>query len=195
MNPVCTDLPAAFPLDDPAARRAPIPMISFTLRRFICLSMALSVVGAWVGFPAAVRGAEPSTAQASKPSPGTPEEKFRLLFTEASLSGRWAPLKDGVLGEEKDGDKYHIVSVSQREGDQWIVNARMKFRDQELVVPIPVQIQFIGDSILLMVNDLSTPGGGMYSARLLIHDRTYSGSWKGARGGGMLYGTISNKGD
>lgn len=40
-----------------------------------------------------------------KPLPTDPEERFKFLFTEAILSGRWAPLKDGVLGEERGGDK------------------------------------------------------------------------------------------
>src|SRR5688572_21034011 len=60
-------------------------------------------------------------AAVSKPLPEDPEERFKILFTKASLSGRWAPLKDGVLGEERPGDKYEIVNVVKGGGDNWTV--------------------------------------------------------------------------
>jgi hypothetical protein len=136
--------------------------------------------------------AEPA-ASAQKELPADPEERFKLLFTKSYLSGRWAPLKDGALGEEKAGDKYYIVSAIKGTGDNWTVNARMKYRDQEITMPIPVQMRFTGDVAILEVNNLAIPGGGTYTARLLIYERTYSGTWKGQRGGGMLYGTITNE--
>ena len=129
----------------------------------------------------------------SQPLPSDPEERFKLLFTKAYLSGRWAALKDGQLGEERTGDKYNIVSVVKGTGSNWTVNAKMKYRDQEVVMPIPVQIRFAGDTTIMEVNNLSIPGGGTYTARLMIYERTYSGTWKGQRGGGMLYGTITNE--
>jgi len=132
-------------------------------------------------------------APAQKPLPADPEERFKALFTKSYLSGRWAPLKAGALGEEKTGDKYCIVSVIKGSGDNWTVNVKMKYRDQEVVMPIPVQMRFVGDVAILEVNNLATPGGGTYTARLLIYERTYSGAWKGQRGGGMIYGTITNE--
>src|SRR5437899_11826295 len=41
-----------------------------------------------------------SAAASNKPLPSDPEERFKMLFTNATLSGRWARIKDGVLGEE-----------------------------------------------------------------------------------------------
>lgn len=132
-----------------------------------------------------------STSQ--KPLPTDPKERFKALFTKATLSGRWAPLTDGVLGEERGGDKYNIVSAVMGEGDRWIISAKLKYRDQEFVMPIPVKMQFAGDVAILTVDNLAIPNGGTYTARLIIYERTYSGSWKGQRGGGMLYGTITNE--
>src|SRR5262245_33440448 len=67
-----------------------------------------------------------------KSVPADAEDKFGALLKNAVLTGRWASLKDGVLGEEKTGDEYRIVSVDKRTGDQWILSAKMKYRDQEL---------------------------------------------------------------
>lgn len=132
-------------------------------------------------------------ATSQKPLPADSEERFKLLFTKSYLSGRWAPLKDGLLGEERIGDKYQIVSVAKGDGDHWTVSAKLKYRDQEFVMPIPVRMKFDGDTAILTVDNLTIPGGGTYTARLLIYERTYSGTWKGQRGGGMIYGTITNE--
>ena len=130
---------------------------------------------------------------APKPLPTDPEERFKFLFTKSFLSGRWAPLRDGVLGDERGGDKYNIVSAVKGEGDTWIISAKMKYGDREFVMPIPVKMKFVGDVAILTVDNLAIPNGGTYTARLLIYERTYSGTWKGQRGGGMLYGTITNE--
>ena len=135
------------------------------------------------------------TAEPQKAAAADPEERFKALLTNAFLRGRWAPLKDGELGEEKTGDKYNIVSVTKGSGENWTVSAKMKYREQEIVMPIPVQVKFAGDTAIMIVDKLTIPGGGTYSARLLFYERTYSGTWSGGRGGGMLYGVITNEKD
>jgi hypothetical protein len=135
----------------------------------------------------------PKAPDSQIPLPADPEERFKFLFTKSYLSGRWAPIKDGWLGEERTGDKYQIVSVAKGSGDNWVVNAKLKYRDQEFVLPIPVRMKFDADTAILIVDDLMIPGGGTYTARLMIYERTYSGTWKGQRGGGMLYGTITTE--
>ena len=157
------------------------------------LSLSLVQNGSAQEQTSAQTAADATSTVAQKPLPADPEERFKFLFTNAYLSGRWAALRDGELGEERTGDKYNIVSVIKGEGDNWIVNARLKYRDQEIVAPIPVKMKFSGDTAVLTVDNLMVPGGGSYTARLLIYERTYSGTWKGQRGGGMLYGTISNE--
>src|SRR5262245_48718444 len=132
-------------------------------------------------------------SEPQKPAAADAEARFKALLTNAYLSGRWAPLKDGELGEEKTGDKYNIVSVKKGSGENWTVSAKMKYREQEIVMPIPVQVKFAGDTAIMIVDKLAIPGGGTYSARLLFYERTYSGTWSGGRGGGMLYGVITNE--
>jgi hypothetical protein len=141
----------------------------------------------------APKAASTPIGAAQKPLRSDPEERFKVLFTKATLSGRWARLKDGMLGEERAGDKYTIVSAVKRDGDNWTVNAKMKYGEKELIIPVPVRMKFSDDTAVLMVQDLGIPGGGTYTARLMIFERTYSGTWKDQRGGGMLYGTITNE--
>lgn len=156
------------------------------------MGIALALTGTAFAQPNPATPA-PSAANTIKDLPGDPEERFKILLSNAYLSGRWAPLKNGELGEERTGDKYNIVGVTKGTGENWIVQAKMKYRDQEMVIPIPVQVKFAGDTAILIVDKLSIPGGGTYSARLMFYERTYSGTWAGGRGGGMLYGVITNE--
>ncbi|MDB6131335.1 MAG: hypothetical protein JWM04_2442, partial [Verrucomicrobiales bacterium] len=43
---------------------------------------------------------------------------------------------------------------------------------------------------VLLVDKLQMPGGGTYSARVLIYGKTYAGSWKGGGHSGLLNGVI-----
>ena len=161
----------------------------------LCLGMSLNSIQAQAPADPAKKTEEAPKAAPSpqKPLPSDPEERFKAVFTKATLSGRWAPLKDGALGEERGGDKYNIVSAIKGEGDTWIISAKMKYGDREFVMPIPVKMKFVGDVAVLTVDNLQIPNGGNYTARLIIYERTYSGTWKSQRGGGMLYGTITNE--
>jgi hypothetical protein len=122
------------------------------------------------------------------------EAKFQATMTGATFAGRWTPIKDGTLGEEKP-EKYSIVSVAKTGGDNWVINARMRYQQQEIVAPIPVQVKWAGDTAVIIVNQLAIPGGGTYSARVLVHNGTYAGTWSGGERGGLLSGVITRTAD
>jgi hypothetical protein len=90
---------------------------------------------------------------ASKPIPSLEEleDKFMAMLTKATLTGRWAPIKNGTLGEEKE-DKYEIVSVGKVNGDSWVVNSKMKYGGREFVAPFPVKVRWAGDAAVLSVD-------------------------------------------
>jgi hypothetical protein len=118
------------------------------------------------------------------------EAKFQETMTAATMSGQWTPIKEGALGEAKP-EKYTIVSVLKTSGDNWVINAKMRYKQQDIVAPIPVQVKWAGDTALIIVNNLTIPGGGTYSARVLIHEGTYAGTWSGGNHGGLLNGLIT----
>ena len=122
------------------------------------------------------------------------EAKFKETMTGVTLTGRFSSIKDGVLSEPKS-EKYTIVSVEKGNGDAWTVNAKLHYGGQEIVAPIPVQVKWAGDTAVMSVDALRIPGpngygNNAYSARLLIHDGTYSGTWSGGNHGGMMMGLI-----
>ena len=122
-------------------------------------------------------------------SPQQLETTFKDTLTEATFVGRWTAIKNGALTAERD-EKYHIVGVQKGEGDNWTINARMKYGDQEIVAPIPVQVKWAGDTAVIIVDKLTIPGGGTYDARVLVYKNTYAGTWSGGERGGLLSGII-----
>ena len=133
--------------------------------------------------------------EAGKPIPSQEEleAKFKAMLTKATLAGRWAPIKDGTLGDEKE-DKYGIVSVGKVNGDSWVVNAKMKYGGREFVAPFPVKVRWAGDAAVLIVDNLQMPGGqNSYSARVMFYENTYAGTWSGGGHGGMLSGLVTQE--
>jgi hypothetical protein len=128
-------------------------------------------------------------AQAA-PSSAEREKKFSAMLTQATLKGRWCLVKDGALTPERD-ETYSIVGVQKGEGAQWIVNARMRYGQQDIVAPVPARVEWAGGAAVLIVENLTIPGGGTYSARVLLHDDIYSGTWSGGGRTGLLHGVIS----
>jgi hypothetical protein len=137
-------------------------------------------------------------AQASpekpKPSPEELEAKFKATLNRATLAGRWCSIKDGELGPEKE-DKYTILGVTKLGGELWLINARIQYGKQDIVAPIPVQVKWAGDTPVITLDKVPVPGSGTYSARVLIYEQTYAGTWTGGDHGGLLSGVISNQKD
>ncbi len=137
--------------------------------------------------------AEGSSGLKPQPSREELEAKFKATLTKAVMTGRWCSIKDGALGPQKE-DKYTITSVAKVKGDTWVIYARIQYNAVDVVAPIPVQVKWAGDTPVLIVDKIPIPGSGVYSARVLIYDHTYAGTWSGGDHGGLLSGIIINEG-
>lgn len=153
----------------------------------------LAALTAFTFSPALLENTRAQNAAPPATTAATPEmeAKFIATLTNATLKGRTAGIKDGQLGPEKD-DSYQIVSVTKVGGDRWTINARLSYGGKSLVLPIPAQVKWAGDTPVLIVDQLSLGIGPAYSARVLIYDKTYAGTWSGGEEGGLLSGVITN---
>ncbi|HKQ39243.1 MAG TPA: hypothetical protein VJ063_14290 [Verrucomicrobiae bacterium] len=151
--------------------------------------ICLFALFAWVAAAQETSKSEP----AGKPAPSQEELEagFKKTFTKATMSGRWAPLEEGKLGQEKK-DRYNITSVSKVGKDLWLMNARVQYGGNELTIPVPIQVKWAGDTAVIVVDKFAMPGNtSTYSARVLVYNNTYAGNWSGEDHGGMLYGVIT----
>jgi len=139
-------------------------------------------------------------AETKPPAPAKPklsqeelEAKFKATMTKATLSGRWCGIKDGKLTPEKE-DKYTIIGASKLGNDAWLIHARIQYGQRDFTVPLPVQVKWAGDTPVITVDNMTMPGGGnSYSARVLVYDKTYAGTWSGGDHAGLLNGIITNE--
>ncbi len=138
-------------------------------------------------------GAAGETQAKPKASQEELEAKFKATMTKATMAGRWCSVKEGKMGAEKE-DKYSIVGVSKIGGDAWIIQARIQYNQKDIIAPIPVQVKWAGDTPVITLDKVPVPGGGVYSARVLVYGDTYAGTWSGGDHGGLLNGIITQEG-
>ncbi|MBM3838556.1 MAG: hypothetical protein FJ398_11440 [Verrucomicrobia bacterium] len=155
------------------------------------------VLGASLGPSSCAQEAKPKEAPApssekAKSGPDELEARFKATLTKATLSGRWCSIKDGQPGPDKE-DKYTILSVTKLTASTWLISARIQYGKVDVVAPIPVQVRWAGDTPVIIVDNVGIPGGNKYSARVMIYDKTYSGTWTGGDHGGLLHGVITNE--
>ncbi|HEX7861723.1 MAG TPA: hypothetical protein VF773_15410 [Verrucomicrobiae bacterium] len=137
-----------------------------------------------------------STTEAAKtakaiPSQAELEKKFKELLTDCVFDGHWCMVRDGKLTEEKS-EKYTIASATKSGGDVWLIYAKMQYRGKEMTIPVPIQLKWAGDTPVITLDNVNV-GGGTYSARVLVYDKTYAGTWSAGDHGGMLHGMVTKK--
>ena len=95
--------------------------------------------------------------------------------------------KQGLSNEER----YHIDKVSRLTGETWLFQTRLKYGSNEIPVPIPITIKWAGDTPVITLTDMSIPGVGTYTARVVLYRDRYAGTWSGKTAGGQLFGRIA----
>ena len=115
------------------------------------------------------------------------EQKFQQMMSGVTLIGHSASLKDeSVAGEEK----YVIEKVSKLGGETWLFHARIQYGSHDVPVPLPVTMKWAGDTPVITINNLTIPGLGTYTARVLLYQDQYAGTWSSKDHGGQLFGKI-----
>ena len=140
--------------------------------------------------------ASPPAAQTLPQAPGglptrvELEAKFKKTLDNSVFVGRWCQVKDGKLGEGRD-EKYTIQSATKIGEETWLITARVQFGQKDVLVPIPVQVKWAGDTPVISITNLGIPGLGSYTARVVVYDNAYAGTWSASDHGGLLNGIIT----
>jgi hypothetical protein len=111
-------------------------------------------------------------------------------LTGAKFKGRFT-----VQGKENDTPKeeeYTISSAIKAEvGEMWLLNARIKYGEHDVSIPVPIEIQWAATTPVMVMDKITLPGLGTFSARVVIHGERYAGTWQHDKVGGHLFGTIT----
>jgi len=115
------------------------------------------------------------------------DRQFQEMMNGVTLVGHSTQTnKDGISGEER----YVIEKVSKLTGDTWLFQARLQYGSLNLPVPVPIVIKWAGDTPVITLTDLSIPGLGTYTARVLLYRDQYAGTWSAKDHGGQMFGRI-----
>ncbi len=143
---------------------------------------------------AVVYSDDPNQPSETKSNEAAAEQEALFKRFEQSLSGVKLVGRFTILGKD-DGplpkEEYTINSVTKLpDGDLWLFNARIKYGQNDLTVPLPLEVKWAGDTPIVTLTDFTIPGMGTFSARVVFYHKKYAGTWTHGKVGGHLFGTI-----
>lgn len=114
------------------------------------------------------------------------EEDFQRSLSGATLVGHF------TVGDQKDlrKEEYTITKVSKIPGGLWLFQVRIQYGKRDVTLPLPLNVQWADDTPVITLTDLSIPGLGTYTARVLIYRDQYAGTWSGGDVGGQMFGRV-----
>lgn len=129
------------------------------------------------------------------------EQQFKEMLSGSVLKGTWQMVQ-GEPGQPLTGkplspprpEEYTISKVSKASDDYWVVVARIKYADKDVNIPVTVRVVWAEDTPIITLDNMSLPGLGTYSARVMVYRDFYAGTWFGDCYGGILSGQIIRTG-
>ena len=117
------------------------------------------------------------------------EKKFEETLTNAVLVGTFT-----MKGEQNKGklheERYVISSVKKQQDEFWLFNARIQYGKHDVTLPLLFEVKWAGDTPVITLDKMKIPGFGTFTARVLIYDNQYVGTWDGGDHGGQMFGRI-----
>ena len=126
-------------------------------------------------------------AQTTPPPEMTAAEKqFQESMADVTLVGYFT---QGDKAELKE-DRYVVERISKVGADLWKFEARIQYNKKDMKIAMPLPVKWAGDTPVISLTKFTVPGMGSYTARVVIYDGAYAGTWGDAQHGGKLFGKI-----
>lgn len=119
------------------------------------------------------------------------EKEFEEALSGAVLEGSFTV--NGRESQSPRTERYEINSVTKVAGSLWTINARIQYGTHDVTVPIPVTVEWAGDTPVVCLTDADIPGLGTFSARVLFYRGQYAGTWSHGETVGNQFGRILKK--
>lgn len=118
------------------------------------------------------------------------EKQFSERMSSTVLVGKFTV--DGQPDKAEE-ERYEIESVTKLKGDYWTFLARVKYGTNDIKLPITVKVLWAGDTPMVSLTDLTIPGLGTFTSRVLFYEDRYAGTWQHGKVGGNLFGRIEKQ--
>jgi hypothetical protein len=140
------------------------------------------------------RSGQPTTgstaAAQTKKTQAELEAELSKLLSGATLEGSFNTTGPGSDVARLSADKYSLGEVRKLAGNTWMIQAKMR----DAMIPLPLPIEWAGDTPVIIVDNFTIPGMGTFSARVMFFADHYSGYWKHDERGGSMFGVIHRAG-
>lgn len=114
------------------------------------------------------------------------EKKFEETLTNVTFTGFFTV---GDSGETHE-DRYTIEKVVKVNDDTWNFDAKIKYGQKEYKATVAVPVKWAGETPVLTLNNYLIKGQGVFSARILVFNDMYAGTWGSQKQGGKMFGKI-----
>jgi len=119
------------------------------------------------------------------------ENDFKQMMTGARLTGKFSVTGRPEIRE----DSYKISSVTKLAGGIWTINAEIPRKEGAVTLPVPVRMEWAGDTAVMQLTDATLPGLGTFTVRILFYRGNdgkghYAGFWWGGNHGGEMFGVV-----
>ena len=112
------------------------------------------------------------------------------MLSGATLEGSYTASGPGADPSKINREKYTLGEVKKVAGNIWQFPARIEYGGKDATIPIPLPVEWAGDTPIVVVDNVTLPGFGTVSARVLFFDGHYAGYWKHGDHSGNLFGEI-----
>ncbi len=136
----------------------------------------------------------PATPDAAKDvqagSPSVRRARLARYLTGATFEGGFSV--DGRENATLTTESYTITSCEPlAEEDRYRMKVKIRYGDVDGEFPMDLDILWAGLTPVITLDSMAIPGLGTFSARVLIRNGRYAGTWQHGSKGGHLYGKIT----
>ncbi len=143
--------------------------------------------------PAHTRAADAPAEPANKPDRMKLEQRFQDSLAGATFDGFFTETaldaKQPAAAAPQPA-RYKIEKVAKLKDDLWLFTAQIAYEGHDVTLPIPLAVQWAGDTPVITLDKLALPGLGVFTARVLVYDTHFAGMWSGGSHRGELFGRI-----
>jgi len=145
---------------------------------------------------ASVAVAQPAAEKNDKAAPSQEEleKQFAETMSGATLVGNFT-----IAGMESDKplkpERYTLGKVSKLKNGYWQFETRIQYGEHDVKLPLALEVKWSGDTPMITLTDVTIPGLGTYTSRVLVYRNQYAGTWSGSNHGGHLFGKVTRDTD
>jgi hypothetical protein len=165
-----------------------------------CSSLCVAVFAPLILFGAAHAEQQKNDAPPVKGSDPSPKQEeldaaFSKMLSGATLEGSYTSTASGFDPSKLASEKYTLGDVKKVEGNYWLIPARIEYGEHDVTIPLVLPVRWAGDTPMIVVDNVTLPGFGTVSARVMFFADHYAGYWQHGKSGGHLFGVITHAAD